>query len=418
MDKLVINGGKALNGEVQISGAKNSVLPLLASAILAPGSSSFTNVPTLRDVVTMGLLLGNLGARVERHGDGMSVDTSEVSGFEAPYSLVRTMRAAVLVLGPLLARMGRARVSLPGGCAIGARPVNLHLKGLEKMGARIELDEGYIVASAERLKGAHIQLDIPTVTGTENLMMAAVLADGETIIDNAAREPEVTDLADALTGMGARIQGAGSSRVVVHGVTSLSPVSHRAIPDRIETGTFMVAAAITGGDLLIRGARADHVEAVSDKLQETGAEVTPESDGLRVRAHGRPRAVDITTMPYPGFPTDMQAQLMALLCTADGTSVITENIFENRYMHVAELDRLGADVRVDGAVAQVRGLPYLNGAPVMATDLRASASLVLAGLVARGTTTIRRIYHLDRGYDRIERKLAAVGADIVREKDE
>jgi len=418
MDKLVIKGGKRLSGDVRISGAKNSVLPLLASALLAPGCSTFSNVPSLRDVVTMGLLLGNMGARVDRDLDSMVVDTSELSGCEAPYSLVRTMRAAVLVLGPLLARMGRARVSLPGGCAIGARPVNLHLKGLEKMGARIEIDEGYIVASASRLRGAHIHLDIPTVTGTENLMMAAVLADGETVIENAAREPEVTDLAEALTGMGASVQGAGSSRISVRGVSALSPVTYRAIPDRIETGTFMVAAAITQGDVRILGACPEHVEAVSDKLRETGAEVILDQNILQVRMHDRPRAVDITTMPYPGFPTDMQAQLMALLCTAEGTSVITENIFENRYMHVAELDRFGADVRVDGAIAQVRGLPRLTGAPVMATDLRASASLVLAGLVAEGTTTVRRIYHLDRGYERIEHKLAALGADIAREKDD
>jgi len=390
----------------------------MASAILAPGLCTFENVPSLRDVVTMGLLLGNMGARVEREGQSIHVDSTDLNHAEAPYSLVRTMRAAVLVLGPLLARTGRARVSMPGGCAIGARPVNLHLRGLEKMGARIELEEGNIVASADRLHGTHIQLDIPTVTGTENLMMAAATADGETVIDNAAREPEVMDLASALNRMGARIEGAGSSRIMIQGVGGLSPVLHTAIPDRIETGTFMVAAAITRGDIRILGACPDHVEALSEKLRESGAEVFPEGSGLRVRADRRPRAVDVTTMPYPGFPTDMQAQLMALLCTAEGTSVITENIFENRYMHVAELDRLGADVRVDGALAQVRGVDHLNGAPVMATDLRASASLVLAGLVARGMTTIRRIYHLDRGYERIENKLTSLGADIVREKDE
>lgn len=400
-----------------MSGAKNSVLPLMASTILAPGKSSFSNVPALRDVYTMGRLLEHLGASLTFEGDRVTVDSSKMSGYVAPYELVRTMRASVLVLGPLVARMGRARVSLPGGCAIGARPINLHLKGLEKMGAGIILEEGYVEARAGRLAGAHIQLDMPTVTGTENLMMAAVLARGETIIENAACEPEVVDLADSLRKMGARIEGAGTSKILISGVDELSPVSHRVVPDRIESGTFMVAAGMTGGDIILRDTRLDHLDAVTEKLKEAGLQISGDSGGVRIRGNGRPRAVDIKTMPYPGFPTDMQAQLMAFMSLAEGTSVITESIFENRYMHVAELDRLGADIRVDGSVAKVKGVDSLKGAEVMATDLRASASLVLAGLAAKGVTTVRRIYHLDRGYESIEKKLVGLGADIIREKE-
>lgn len=418
MDKLVIRGGNRLSGEVSASGAKNAVLPLMTSAILASGRSSFSNVPDLKDVRTMGRLLEHMGAAVSFGNGTLDVDTSAMNAFDAPYDLVRTMRASVLVLGPLVARMGSARVSLPGGCAIGARPINLHLKGLEKMGAKIVLEGGYVHASVNgRLRGARITFDIPTVTGTENLMMAAALADGDTVIENAACEPEVSDLADALIKMGAKISGAGTPKVRIAGVENLAPVSHAVIPDRIETGTFMVAAGITGGDIFIRGGRLDHLEAVAEKLREIGIVVAEAPGGVRAWANGGLNAVDIKTMPFPGFPTDMQAQLMAFLSVVSGTSVITESIFENRYMHVAELDRLGADIRVDGSVAKVRGVPSLKGADVMATDLRASASLVLAGLVADGVTTVHRIYHLDRGYDGIEKKLTALGADIRRERD-
>lgn len=417
MDRLIINGGKSLRGEVRVGGAKNAVLPLMTAAILAPGASVFTNVPKLKDVQTMASLLEHLGAAVETDGDRMTVDTSRLQNFEAPYDHVRTMRASVLALAPLVARLGRARVSLPGGCAIGARPIDLHLKGLEKMGAEIRLEEGYVEARARRLRGARVLFDMPTVTGTENLLMAAVLAEGETIIENAACEPEIVDLADALSKMGARIEGAGAPRIVVQGVASLQPVEHAVIPDRIETGTFMAAAGITGGDVLIRGGRLDHLDAVTDKMREAGLAISEEDGGIRVSAANGLRAVDIKTMPYPGFPTDMQAQLMALLSLAEGTSVITETIFENRYMHVAELDRLGADIRVDGSIAKVRGVAGLKGAPVMATDLRASASLVLAGLAADGATMVRRIYHLDRGYEQLEKKLVALGAEVKREKE-
>jgi len=418
MDKLIIEGGRRLQGEVRVSGAKNSVLPLMASAILATGVSTMSNVPALKDVDTMGRLLENMGAEFSLEGSSVSVDTSGMNGVEAPYNLVRTMRASVLVLGPLLARMGRARVSLPGGCAIGARPINIHLEGLQKMGAEIVLEDGYVNARVSRLCGANIRFDIPTVTGTENLMMAATLADGETVIENAACEPEVVDLADSLQKMGAKIEGAGTSRLWICGVDELKPVSHSVIADRIETATFMVAAAITGGDLFISGGRLEHLGAVVEKLCEAGINVSEETPGgIRVWCDGKIQAVNFKTIPYPGFPTDMQAQLMTLLSVAEGTSVITESIFENRYMHVAELDRLGAEIRVDGAVAMVKGVPGLRGAQVMATDLRASASLVLAGLVAEGETTVCRIYHLDRGYEAIEKKLVAVGASIVRAKE-
>jgi len=418
MDRLVIRGGIPLRGEVRVSGAKNSVLPLMASAILAEGPCRFSNCPGLKDVETMGRVLEHLGVSWSLEGDEIVVDASGLSDVEAPYHHVRTMRASVLVLGPLLARMGRARVSLPGGCAIGARPIDQHLKGLGRMGAEIRIERGYVEARARRLRGGRILFDMPTVTGTENLMMAAALAEGETVLENAACEPEIGDLADALRSMGVAVEGDGTSRIRIQGCAAPRPIAHRVIPDRIETGTLMAAAGITGGEILIRGARPDHLEAVIEKLVAVGLSVSGEAGALRVRSDGALRAVDIKTMPHPGFPTDMQAQLMALLSLAEGTSVITETIFENRYMHVAELDRLGADIRVDGAVAQVRGVRFLTGAPVMATDLRASASLVLAGLAARGETHVRRIYHLDRGYDRLEEKLAALGADIVREKED
>ena len=418
MDKIVIEGGARLRGEVKVSGAKNAALPLLASSLLASGASTFKNVPRLNDVVTMGKLLGRLGCEVDDGGRTVVVAPPESSGkrrdFEAPYELVKTMRASVLVLGPLVARYGRARVSLPGGCAIGARPIDQHLKGLQAMGAHVTLSHGYVECEARRLRGARIVLDIPTVTGCENLMMAAALARGVTIIENAAREPEVEELAQVLVKMGARIEGAGTPIIQIEGVDELQPIEHTILPDRIEAGTFLVAAAITRGDVLVRHLRADHLDAVIAKMREAGVQVTPEGDGLRVRHHGDIGQLDITTQPYPGFPTDMQAQLMVQCAVARGQSVIKEAIFENRYMHVPELTRMGADIHVDGRVAIIRGVSRLSGATVMATDLRASASLVLAGLVARGTTEVLRVYHLDRGYERIEKKLRALGAHIRR----
>jgi UDP-N-acetylglucosamine 1-carboxyvinyltransferase len=415
MDKLVIEGGVRLEGEVSISGAKNAALPVMAAALLARGTSVVRRVPRLADVRTMGRLLGNLGAECVQEGDTARIDTSRVGGFEAPYELVKTMRASVLVLGPLVARYGRARVSLPGGCAIGARPINLHIMGLRHLGARVDLEEGYVVASAKRLKGTRIYLDIPSVTGTENLLMAASLARGTTVIENAAREPEVTNLAEVLTAMGARISGAGTGIIEVEGVEELRPVEAHVIADRIECGTFMAAAAITGGDVLIRDAEPGHLDAVMLKLGEVGVSMKAEGEGIRVRGPERPDASDLRTMPYPGFPTDMQAQFMALMSVARGTSVIQERIFENRFMHVAELRRMGADIAEEAGVATVKGVKRLTGAPVMATDLRASASLVVAALAARGESVVHRIYHLDRGYDRIEGKLAGLGASVRRE---
>jgi UDP-N-acetylglucosamine 1-carboxyvinyltransferase len=417
MDKIVIEGGARLSGEIAVSGAKNAALPLLASSLLASGASTFQNVPDLNDVVTMGKLLGRLGCRVEHAGTTMVVappQTDSERSFEAPYELVKTMRASVLVLGPLVARHGRARVSLPGGCAIGARPIDQHLKGLEAMGAAVTLEHGYVECQASRLRGARIVLDIPTVTGCENLLMAAALARGTTIIENAACEPEVEELAQVLVKMGARIEGAGTTTITVEGVDELHPVEHAIVPDRIEAGTFLVAAAITRGDVLVRHVRPEHLDAVIAKLRAAGVEISPEGDGLRVRHQGELGPLDITTQPYPGFPTDMQAQLMVLCAVASGQSVIKEAIFENRYMHVPELGRMGADVHVDGRVAIIRGVPRLSGASVMATDLRASASLVLAGLVASGTTEVLRVYHLDRGYEHIEKKLGGLGARIRR----
>jgi len=420
VDKIVIAGGRRLKGEVRVSGAKNAALPILASAILARGTSVFRNVPKLMDVRTMAKLLRILGAEVadaDKTGYALSVGTDGIKAFEAPYELVKTMRASVLVLGPLVARHGEAIVSLPGGCAIGARPIDQHLKGLEAMGAKITLTHGSVIARAKRLRGAAIVCDVPTVTGTENLMMAASLAKGRSTIENAAREPEVEELARVLNKMGARIQGAGTSVISVEGVDELQPIEHAIVADRIEAGTFMVAAALTRGDVLLRDCLPEHLDAVIAKLRAAGAEVVPERDGLRVRGKAEIQGVDITTQPYPGFPTDMQAQFMTLATRARGQSVITETIFENRYMHVSELARMGADIHVDGRTAIIRGVKKLTGAKVMASDLRASAALILAGLVAEGTTEVQRVYHLDRGYEQIEKKLQKLGADVKRAKD-
>jgi UDP-N-acetylglucosamine 1-carboxyvinyltransferase len=416
MDKLLIRGGGRLRGTVQIGGSKNAALPAMAAALLSPGKSRLGRVPDLADVRTMCRLLDRLGGSCAFSNGALEIDASGVQGFEAPYDLVKTMRASVLVLGPLVARYGQAKVSLPGGCAIGARPIDLHILGLERLGAKISLKEGYVVARAKRLEGARICFDIPTVTGTENLMMAASLARGTTVLENAAREPEVSSLADMLVSMGARIRGAGQSVIEIEGVEELRPARYEIIPDRIECGTFMAASAITAGDILVRGAEEEHMEAVMLKLVESGAEFEAEDGGLRVRGPERPRANDVRTMPYPGFPTDMQAQFMALMSVANGTSVIHENIFENRFMHVAELKRMGADISVNAAVATVRGVKALKGAEVMATDLRASASLVLAALAAKGTSVVHRLYHLDRGYERMDDKLRALGADVERIK--
>src|SRR5208337_4308622 len=418
MDTLIIRGGSALKGEVVISGAKNAALPILAASVLASGENSFTGIPDLRDIATMGRLLSTMGCRFVCKDGKAVIDTASINHFEAPYELVKTMRASVLVLGPLVARYGRARVSLPGGCAIGARPINLHLMGLEKMGAKIKLEGGYVLAKANRLSGASIYFDTVTVTGTENLMMAAALARGVTVLENAAREPEVIDLANCLTSMGARIKGAGESVIEIEGVDALKPAKrYEVIPDRIEAGTFMTIAGICGGDLLLRNCRSDHMDAVIIKLKDAGITFKDTKKGLRVKGPEQPVAADLKTMPYPGFPTDMQAQFMAMMTVAKGTSVIKETIFENRYMHVAELKRMGADIRIEGGTAAVKGVEQLKGAPVMATDLRASASLVVAALRAEGETTISRIYHLDRGYEKIVEKLRKIGADIYRARE-
>jgi UDP-N-acetylglucosamine 1-carboxyvinyltransferase len=419
MDKLLIRGGRRLQGEVPIAGAKNAALPELTAALLTAEPLTLANVPRLQDVATMLKLLRNLGVAAERTADApdtVLLDARTIGTPEAPYELVKTMRASILVLGPLLARVGRAKVSLPGGCAIGSRPVDQHIKGLRAMGAEIAVEHGYILASTERLKGARISTDMVTVTGTENLLMAATLADGETVLENAAQEPEVTDLAELLIAMGARIEGHGSSRIQIQGVATLHAPKggHRIIADRIETGTFLCAVAAAGGDVTLRGARADHLDALLVKLREAGVTIEAGADWIRVRADGRPKAVGFRTSEYPAFPTDMQAQLMAVNCIADGSARISETIFENRFMHVNELVRLGAKIEIDGHTAVVQGVPRLSGATVMATDLRASASLVIAGLVAEGQTQVERIYHLDRGYDRMEAKLRAIGADIER----
>jgi UDP-N-acetylglucosamine 1-carboxyvinyltransferase len=390
----------------------------MAATILIGGEHHIENLPDLRDVRTMGRLIANLGAGFHLEKNRAVLETTKINNYEAPYDLVSTMRASVLVLGPLVARLGKAKVSLPGGCAIGARPINLHLMGLEKLGASITLESGYVLAKAKKLKGASIYFDMPTVTGTENIMMAAVLAEGKTVIENAAQEPEVVDLADALKSMGARITGAGESVIEIEGVSRLNPLRHVIVPDRIETGTFMAVAGITGGDITIKKCNLQHLDAVINKLKDTGMKIRTVKSGVRVTGPERLRAVNVKTMPYPGFPTDMQAQIMAMMCIADGTSVISESIFENRFMHAAELRRMGADITIEGGTsATVRGVGKLKGAPLMATDLRASASLIVAALAAEGESTIKRIYHLDRGYERLEEKLKKLGADITREKE-
>ena len=432
MDKLLIRGGRRLNGTVPIAGAKNAALPELCAALLVAQPLVLHNVPQLQDVATMLKLLRSMGVKAERSAsqpDAVNLDATVITAVEAPYELVKTMRAAILALGPLLARFGHARVSLPGGCAIGSRPVDQHIKGLQAMGAEITVEQGYILAKAPvgtdgraRLRGARITTDMVTVTGTENLLMAATLADGETVLENAAQEPEIPDLATLLIAMGAQIEGHGSRRIRIRGVEQLqAPAApHRIVPDRIEAGTFLCAVAAAGGDVTLQGAEAHHLDAVIDKLRESGANISDGVQGgqpwIRVRSDGRPRAVGFRTSEYPAFPTDMQAQLMAVNCIAEGTARISETIFENRFMHVNELVRLGAHIEVDGHMAVVTGVPGLSGATVMATDLRASASLVIAGLVARGETVVDRIYHLDRGYDRMEAKLRAIGADIDRVK--
>ncbi|UNK43294.1 UDP-N-acetylglucosamine 1-carboxyvinyltransferase [Luteimonas sp. S4-F44] len=417
MDSIIVSGGATLQGEVRISGAKNAVLPILCATLLADAPVEIGNVPHLHDVLTTAKLLAGLGAGVEHDVEGarVIVDPRGVHSHVAPYELVRTMRASVLVLGPLLARFGAAEVALPGGCAIGARPVDLHIKALEALGATITVEHGFIRARAQRLLGGHVAFETISVGATENVLMAATLAEGDTVIDNAAREPEIVDLAQCLVAMGADIRGAGTSRIEVRGVETLHGAHHAVVADRIETGTFLVAAAMTGGRVTVTSARPDTLGAVLDKLRQAGAEVTIDGDRITLDMQGRrPRAVDIVTAPHPGFPTDMQAQFMALNCIADGRGTIDETIFENRFMHVNELMRLGAEIDIDGPRASVTGVERLSGAPVMATDLRASASLILAGLVADGDTTIDRIYHLDRGYEHIERKLGGLGANIRR----
>jgi UDP-N-acetylglucosamine 1-carboxyvinyltransferase len=419
MDKLLIRGGRQLQGEVRISGAKNAALPELCAALLTDQPVTLVNVPRLRDVATMLTLIRNMGVKVERDDDAtVRIDAARLSSPEAPYELVKTMRASVLALGPLLARFGEATVSLPGGCAIGSRPVDQHIRGMQAMGAEIVVEHGYMIAKLpkgrERLQGASIRTDMVTVTGTENFLMAATLAEGETVLENAAQEPEVTDLAEMLIGMGARIEGHGSSRIVINGVEKLVGCTHRVVADRIEAGTFLCAVAATGGDVVLRHGRADHLEAVIAKLREAGASVAAVDDGIHLHAQGRLAAQSFRTSEYPGFPTDMQAQFMVLNVIAEGPSKVTETIFENRFMHVNELLRLGANIQVEGKSAVIEGVEKLSGAVVMATDLRASASLVIAGLVAEGETLVDRIYHLDRGYDQMEAKLRGIGADIER----
>jgi UDP-N-acetylglucosamine 1-carboxyvinyltransferase len=417
MDKIVVTGGRRLAGEVKVSGAKNAALPILVSSLLVDGWNTYRNVPQLMDIESTKTLLANLGAEIESDGNEVRINAQGAASHEAPYDLVRKMRASILVLGPILARLKKARVSLPGGCAIGARPINLHLKGLARLGAKIDLQHGYVEAEAAQLKGDEIYLDVATVTGTENLMMAAVLARGATVLRNAAREPEVKALADVLVQMGADIKGAGTSVVVINGVPELKPVTVRILPDRIETGTLMVAAALTNGDVTLTGCDPGHVEAVIHKLRLAGVDVIPKGSTIRVHGPAEIASVDIKTLAYPGFPTDMQAQFMVLMSVAKGLSMISETIFENRFIHVSELKRMGADINISGNTALIKGVSQLSGAPVMATDLRASASLVLAGLAAKGTTEVRRVYHLDRGYEFLEKKLAHLGADIHREKE-
>lgn len=416
MDKLLIQGGYRLSGDIDISGAKNAALPILCAGLLTADAVQLSNVPHLQDVATMLKLLRQMGLQVEQDDDKVTLNGSAIDKLEAPYEMVKTMRASILVLGPLLTRFGEAKVSLPGGCAIGSRPVDQHIKGLQAMGAEITIEAGYIHAKAKRLKGARIVTDMITVTGTENLLMAAVLADGETILENAAREPEVTDLANLLVAMGAQITGIGTDRLVIQGVERLHGASHAVIADRIETATFLCAVAAVGGDVTLHKARTDTLDVAFDKLREAGAILTSADDWIRVQMSSRPKAVSFRTTEYPGFPTDMQAQFMAMNCIADGSSSVIETIFENRFMHVQEMNRLGASISIEGHTAIVNGVEKLVGAPVMATDLRASASLVIAALAAEGETLIDRIYHLDRGYDRMEVKLSAVGAHIQRVK--
>jgi UDP-N-acetylglucosamine 1-carboxyvinyltransferase len=415
MDKLLIEGGVPLKGEIAISGAKNAALPILCAALLTREPLHLTNLPDLNDVRTMLKLLGQMGVKIERESpNSVTLDASGLDNPVAPYEMVKTMRAAILVLGPLVARVGDARVSLPGGCAIGARPVDQHIKGLQSMGAEITVEHGYVHAKVPRLRGARLFTDMVTVTGTENLMMAACLAEGETVIENAAREPEVVDLANCLVSMGAQISGAGTDVIRIRGVASLHGASHRVMPDRIETGTYLCAAAATGGQVRLTGTSSCYLDAVIDKLMDAGCEISTERDAIRLMAPRRLQAVSLRTASYPAFPTDMQAQFMAINCVAEGTAVIRETIFENRYMHAVELARLGADIKIDGNTAVVRGVDRLEGATVMATDLRASASLVIAGLVAQGETLVDRIYHLDRGYEHLDAKLDKLGARVRR----
>jgi UDP-N-acetylglucosamine 1-carboxyvinyltransferase len=413
VDKIVIKGGAPLYGDVQISGAKNAALPILASALLTSGENTFHNIPDLVDIKTIKKLLISMGVQIDGN-ETCKISAEKITSCVATYDLVKTMRASVLVLGPLVARMGVACVSLPGGCAIGARPVNLHIKALQDMGAHVELNNGYIEAKAKKLKGADIYFDIPTVTGTENIMMAATLAHGTTVLNNAAREPEIVNLAEVLRGMGAKISGAGTDVITVTGVTSLQPVEATIIPDRIEAGTFMIAAGITRGEVNVMGCNPQHLEALINKLRDTGMKITPIAGGLKVSAGKKIHSVDLKTLPHPGFPTDLQAQMMAYMSVGSGLSVISETVFENRFMHVSELMRMGADINIQGGSAVVRGVPALRGAQTMATDLRASASLILAALVAEGTTEISRVYHIDRGYEGIEKKFSALGANIKR----
>jgi UDP-N-acetylglucosamine 1-carboxyvinyltransferase len=419
VDRIIIQGGKPLSGEISVSGSKNAALPILISSLLTAEPCTYQRVPHLADIRTTLKLLSGLGDKSDHKGwldgaDELTLRADRIKNFEAPYDLVKTMRASFLVLGPLVARFGQARVSTPGGCAIGARPIDLHLKGLEALGATIEQTHGYVEATASKLRGAKIYLDLPSVGATENLLMAATLAEGTTIIENAAKEPEIDDLAQALNAMGARIKGAGSDMIQIDGVESLGGVTHRIIPDRIEAGSFVIAGAVTGGDVWVKGARPDHLEAFLIKLKEAGVSFSIDDQGIRVQRNGQIKSVDLKTLPYPGFPTDLQAQMMVLLAVADGVSVITETIFENRFMHAQELDRMGAQIKLEGNRAVVRGVRELSGAPVMASDLRASVALLLAGLVANGTTEVSRVYHLDRGYEQIERKLSQLGAHIER----
>lgn len=418
MDKIIIRGGERLVGDVEVSGSKNAVLPIFAACLLTEGENVFHNVPNLMDVRTIIRVLKNLGVEITKEGEAYRIDATKISNYEAPYDLVKTMRASILVLGALVGRAGKARVSLPGGCAIGARPVNLHLMGLEALGATIGIRHGYIEAEADGLRGASITFDIPTVTGTENLMMAAVAARGKTTLQNCAMEPEVVELGEVLNRIGAKISGLGTSVIEIEGVQSLHPIEYSVIPDRIEAGTLMVAAGLTRGNINILNCPFHHMEAVVNKLRDSGMEIEQEGDGVRVVGSRRIRSVDVKTLPYPGFPTDMQAQFMVLMTLGRGLSIISETIFENRFVHVSELIRMGADIRIVGNSAVIQGVENLSGAPVMASDLRASASLVLAGLGAEGVTEVSRVYHLDRGYEGLDRKLAKLGADIQRVREE